>query len=158
MVWEADFAPKPIKRELGERADWPTVFMAMAVAIGSRSKDATTRVGAVIVDRDHNVLGTGFNGFPRGAPDCLLPKAGPERHLWVIHAEENAALAALAARPDRLMGSTCYSTHRPCARCLRLLYHVGVRRVLWGVNQLDARQQDDANHIENMLQMDVGPA
>jgi len=45
-------------------------YMAMAYAIGRRSKCIRRRVGAVIVDDKMCVLSTGFNAVPIGLSDC----------------------------------------------------------------------------------------
>jgi len=140
---------------LGPRASWETVFLDVAAAVARRSKDETTRVGAVAVNADRVIIGTGFNGFPRGAPDAVLPTGGPSRHLWVIHAEENAMLAALASRPDDMASSTIYSTHRPCARCVRLMGHLGVLECIYCVDELDEQQRDDAEFVATTLEVRV---
>ncbi len=51
----------------------PTIqetVMAMAYAVGRRSKCIKRRVGAVIVDSKMRVLSTGFNAVPLGLKDC----------------------------------------------------------------------------------------
>jgi deoxycytidylate deaminase len=51
----------------------PTIdesLMAIAYAIGRRSKCKKRRVGAIIVDDSHNILSSGFNGVPKGLLDC----------------------------------------------------------------------------------------
>ncbi len=51
----------------------PTIqetVMAMAYAVGRRSKCIKRRVGAVIVDGKMRVLSTGFNAVPMGLKDC----------------------------------------------------------------------------------------
>ena len=55
---------------------WQLRFMDEAKARASWSKDPSTRVGCVAVNPERKtVIGSGFNGFPRGIEDrlvCLL--------------------------------------------------------------------------------------
>lgn len=145
----------PTREVLGPRAAWETVFMDVAAAVARRSKDETTRVGAVVVNADNVIIGTGFNGFPKGAPDEMLPAGGPHRHLWVIHAEVNAVLSALGSRPGDVPSSTIYCTHRPCAACVKLMSHVGVLQVVFGVDELSSEQDQQATEVERVLGLRV---
>ena len=63
------------------------------------------QVGACIVNQDKVILGIGYNGFPRGCPDAVLPWAKNSRsgdpletkYPYVCHAEMNAILNKNAA-------------------------------------------------------------
>ena len=48
---------------------WDKYFMLMAQTVALKSKDPSTRVGAVIADSDHRIVSVGFNGPPRGTDD-----------------------------------------------------------------------------------------
>ena len=93
---------------------WNAVFMEMAKAIASKSKDRT-KVGAVIVDDRHRVVSVGFNGLPHCCNEFvefdILAGIDPviARLDSIIHAEQNAILFA---RRD-LAGTTLYCTHHP---------------------------------------------
>ena len=109
----------------------PTKFMVLAEAIASFSKDPSTKVGAVIIDDDCNVLAMGFNGFPRGVADL-------EDRLWdkevkyalVVHAEANA-IAAAARTGQRLKGATIVvSSLFPCRDCAGLIAQAGIKKVI----------------------------
>ena len=45
---------------------WDEYFITLADHVASKSKDPSTKCGAVIVNEDNIVLATGFNGFARG--------------------------------------------------------------------------------------------
>ena len=105
-------------------------FIAVAESIAAMSKDPSTKVGAVAIDDDWNILSVGFNGFPRGVHDW------PERYndkptklSLVAHAEQN--LVAQAARNGiALKGSTVIITSLPpCSTCAKLLIQAGVKHV-----------------------------
>ena len=49
--------------------------MSIAFLSAMRSKDPATQVGAAIVDPDNKIVAIGYNGFPRGCSDELLPWA-----------------------------------------------------------------------------------
>jgi len=122
------------------RADWPRVMLDIAMAVASRSRDASTKVGAVVCSADWRVLGTGYNGPPAGSPESL-PMAGPQKHNWVIHAEVNAFSQAIATKSDNnLHGSLLFSTHRPCENCLKLASHYGIRELFFDLDELSAEQ------------------
>ena len=48
-------------------------FMSIALIMAQRSKDPHTQVGACLVDGENRVIGTGYNGFPRGIESDALP-------------------------------------------------------------------------------------
>lgn len=111
--------------------NWNRYLMHMACAASIKSKDST-KVGAILVGPDNEVLLTGFNGPPLGVVD--LPErrdVRPEKYLWVSHAEQN--LVAFAARRGiATNGLTVYVTHHPCAACAKSLIQAGIRKVVIG--------------------------
>ena len=129
-------------------------MMAIARAAGSRSRDATTRVGAVVAGPDWRVLGTGYNGGPRGSLESL-PNAGSVRHAFTIHAEVNALLQAIDARSLDLSRCTLFSTHAPCGSCIRLAAHLGICSIIWDVFELDEAQNAEASLVAETLHIDV---
>ena len=85
--------------ESGPREDhlsWDEYFMATAFLSAQRSKDPVTQVGAVIVNRQHRIVGIGYNGMPRGCNDKDMPWGKNDedklntKYLYVCHAETNA--------------------------------------------------------------------
>lgn len=68
-----------------------------------RSKDPSTQVGACIVDPRKRVVGIGYNGFPTGCSDDILPWARTAedeldtKYPYVVHAEVNAILNKISA-------------------------------------------------------------
>jgi dCMP deaminase len=107
----------------------PLKFMGVVQAIAAMSKD-TTKVGALILDDDCNILSVGFNGMPRGVSDDVLErKERPEKYYWTSHAEENA-IAQAARLGARLIGSTMLvSTLHPCTSCTRMIIQAGIKKV-----------------------------
>jgi dCMP deaminase len=110
---------------------WDTRFIDLAKLVASWSKDPSTQVGAVIVDKDKGIVSTGFNGFPQGVDDEATDR--DIKLLRTIHAEENALLFA---RRD-VTGMTVYVTRPPCARCAAKLIQSGVSRVVYPLPPVD---------------------
>lgn len=109
----------------------PEQFMPLAETIATFSKDPSTKVGAVIIDADCNVLAMGFNGFPRGVADTderLCHKT--TKYALVVHAEANA-IAASARTGRRLEGATIVvSSLFPCVDCAGLIAQAGIKKVI----------------------------
>lgn len=108
----------------------PLKFIPVAEAIASLSKDTSTKVGAVVLDADYNILSVGFNGFPRGVKDTPERYASKElKYPRIAHAEMNA-IAQAARVGARLLGSTMIVTALyPCSMCTRLIIQAGIKRV-----------------------------
>ncbi len=104
-------------------------FVPDALAAMRRSKDRSTKVGAVAVDDNFVIRSSGYNGFPRGVNDELPARhERPLKYKWTVHAEAN--LVAQAARAQ-LEGATVILTSlHPCTSCTGLLIQAGVKRVL----------------------------
>lgn len=113
--------------------DWDTVFIEMAKVIASRSKDPSTNVGAVLVDKNNVILSTGFNGPPRQLYDNMIPwETRPDKYDYIIHAEENALLFALGSHGSMpLIGSKMYCTHIPCPSCVLRMIRADVAEIVY---------------------------
>jgi len=109
---------------------WDEYMMKMAVLVSTKSKDRSTQVGAVIVSngRLHQVLSTGYNGFPRGIDDGINSRhERPIKYMWTEHAERNAIYSA-ARHGIKLDGTTMYITGGgiACADCARAIIQAGI--------------------------------
>ena len=107
------------------RPSWVDYFFNIAEVVATRSHDAETQVGCVIVDENNRILTTGYNGFPPGIDDDLPPNTRPQKYPYMIHAEINA----IASSRQDLKGSTLYCTHSPCIECSKAIITAGVRIV-----------------------------
>lgn len=122
--------------------DWDQYFMSMVYLVAMKSKDPRTKIGAVIVGDDNEVISTGFNGLPRGVMDggknedtgdvfLVYPERHqrPEKYFWYEHAERNAIYnAARVGVP--LKSSTMYTQGIPCADCARGVIQAGIKIVI----------------------------
>lgn len=93
-----------------------------------KSKDPSTKVGAIIVRPDRTIASMGYNGFPSGMEDSverLLNRE--EKYSRIIHAEINAILNSR----EPLNGYTLYTVpFMACHRCAVLLIQAGIKRVV----------------------------
>lgn len=115
------------------RLDWDTYFMNIANEVKNRSKDTVTKVGAVIVNQDNELVSTGYNGFPKGMEEDELDWVSVNKHMYVIHAEANAILYA---KRD-LKGCKIYTTLSPCNNCAKLIAASGIKEVYYNTLRFD---------------------
>lgn len=111
------------------RPSWDEFFLGMAFWAAVRSKDPSTKVGAVIVGPDYDPRSTGYNGFPRGVAVTTGRLEHPFKYKYTEHAERNA-IYLMARRGDSTLGCTLYSTLHPCVHCARGLIQSGIARVV----------------------------
>jgi len=108
-------------------SDWDKRFFELASHVAGWSKDPSTKVGAVIVNDKRQVLGMGYNGFPRGVNDFAPRYENREAKLmFVAHAERNALDNTFADSE----GATLYSTLFPCTDCAKGIIQRGIKRVV----------------------------
>lgn len=108
--------------------DWHKRFLDLAAHIATWSKDPSTKVGAVIVNNNRQLLGHGYNGFPRGVDDSAERYADrTTKYARVVHAELNAILNT--GVPMGVEGCTIYCTHYPCQECAKAIIQVGITQV-----------------------------
>ena len=112
------------------RPEWDDYFLGLAKAVSLRSHDVHTQHGCVITDQNNRILGVGYNGFPRGMDDSLLPTTRPEKYPWMIHAERNA-LSNCTIRPEK---GIAYVTGQCCNDCIMALWQEGVETVIMAKN------------------------
>ena len=110
------------------RIGWDEYFMELAFLVRRRSPDAQTQHGAVIVDKNKRVISSGYNGFPSGGPDHLIPNLRPDKYDFIIHAEMNAILSA----KQDLADCTIYVTGVPCKSCFLHIVGSGIRDIVFG--------------------------
>lgn len=128
-----------------ERKTWDEYFLDIAHLVSTRSKDPSTKVGAVIV-RDRIILSTGYNGFPSGVNDNIPERyERPEKYLWTIHAEENAILNAVKVGMNT-SNSTIYVTPlSPCSNCALAISQAGIKEVVYRKMVNNPRFEESCN-------------
>jgi dCMP deaminase len=142
---------------------WDQHWLNMAELHASMSKDPSTKVGAVIVGPDRELISAGFNGFPRGIIDTVDRLEDRDRKLeLVVHAEMNAAIAA-ARLGLRVKGCTLYLVAvdaktgqkwggAPCMRCSVHLIQAGISEVVtYPSDGIPERWKHDCRRAQDIL-------
>jgi dCMP deaminase len=114
--------------ELSARPTWDEYFLSLAFHVSIRSEDPDIKHGAVIVNKDNHILGTGYNGPVRGSDNSKIPfHIRDEKRKWMIHAEENAILNTVLRQPD----CRIYITGQPCNSCLQRIINFGIKKIIF---------------------------
>jgi dCMP deaminase len=126
------------------------------------SKDRSTKVGAVIVGSDRELVSAGFNGFPRGVEDTTARLADRDTKLeLIVHAEMNAILAA-ARIGTAVKGCTMYVAATdaggatwggcPCIRCTVEVIQAGIAEIVsWPIKTAPSRWHDSLAKAKAVL-------
>lgn len=80
--------------EVVRRPDWTTYFLGIAEAVSVRGDCTRRKVGAVIADRDHRLVGAGYNGTAPGVRGCLdggCPR-GQHYRAFAGHSDEHGVI------------------------------------------------------------------
>jgi deoxycytidylate deaminase len=125
----SEYSPELIRTfaSLGYRPEriekWDRRFLELAKQVSTWSKDPSTQVGAVLVNYLDQVVGMGYNGFPRGVEDSEERLNNRElKYQIVVHAEVNAVIQAgkeadgstLYVYPSFMLPPICARLRRSC--------------------------------------------
>lgn len=131
-----------------ERPDKVDYYLSIAAAVSRRSTCLRRQYGAIIV-KDDEIIATGYNGSPRGEPNCCdegtcwreennIPHGERYEMCRAVHAEQNAIISA--SRRD-MIGSTLYLVGyengkvikaEPCEICKKLILNSGIKEIVTG--------------------------
>ncbi len=121
-------------------------YLAIAKEVAARSTCLRRQYGAVIV-KDDEIISTGYNGAPRGEPNCCdvgecwreahnIPHGEQYEKCVAVHAEQNAIISASRSQ---MIGSTLYLVGIengeiinavPCEICRRMIANAGISYVM----------------------------
>jgi dCMP deaminase len=130
------------------RDGWHEYFILQAYLVSTRSLDAQTKFGCVIVDDSKNIISTGYNGFVRGIDNGALPNIRPEndtdesKYPYMIHSEHNAILSGGL----RCRGASLYVTGKPCITCLQYMYQAGIKKIYY--SNIDSPKMCDGDQYK----------
>jgi dCMP deaminase len=121
---------------MASRPAFDDIFMELAVNLARRSHCIKRHVGAVLT-KETRIISIGYNGPPAGTHNCdeEWPQEGCPRDSkggcsLAIHAEQNAILYAVRNQTS-VEGATLYITLSPCLACSRIIYTMGIRKVVY---------------------------
>lgn len=112
---------------------WDEYFMGIALITSLRSKDPSSKVGAVIVNHKNHIVGTGYNGFIAGADESSFSwnREGDwlqTKYPYVVHAEANAILSSTTSNME---DCRIYSTLYPCNECAKKIAQKAIKEVIY---------------------------
>jgi len=102
--------------------DWDIFYLKVADLIAQQSYAEDRKVGALIV-KDGNIISFSYNGTPPNTNNDTQTNT-------VLHAEAQA-IAKVARSNNNTVGSTLYCTLSPCIDCAKLIFSVGIKRVVF---------------------------
>lgn len=101
--------------------------MDIAYAVAKRSKDPNIQVGAIIVDKNKHIIGTGYNGFPPKFNDTKNRWTRKYKYDYVTHAEVNAILHSTGSINNCILYTTMYC----CKDCAKIVVSSGIKNVYY---------------------------
>lgn len=116
-------------------------YMNIAVQVSLRSTCIRRKVGSVIV-KDNEILGSGYNGSPKGLPNCCddptrcyrtkhnIPSGQKLELCYAQHAEINAMFNALCSNRD-LHDASIFVTTFPCSNCAKAIIQSGIKNIYY---------------------------
>lgn len=141
---------------------WHIRFLELAKHISTWSKDPSTKVGAVIVDPEtKQIVGTGYNGFPRGVDDSEERYADREtKYKLVVHAELNAILNANKfVRGCDIYVYPTMMIPNSCPECCKAIAQSGIKRLFGFTPTEEASRHTkwkDLEKYSKIIQMENG--
>jgi dCMP deaminase len=139
--------------------------MRLAYVTAERGSCRRKQVGALVVrDRDKRIISGGYNGAPRGMPDCLEVGCdvrvidGRESCVRTLHAESNALdLCGPLSEPH-----TLYTTVIPCRLCALRIIQAGIQHVVYheyyesqGTKEVEALFARKDGPFDNRVMLDI---
>jgi len=100
------------------------------LAVAQRSKDKSSKFGALVLGPGMEIRSSGWNGAPRGcnADEDERFDERAEKYMWVVHAEANALINA-ARTGTAVEGCTMLVNGPPCMGCAKLIVQAGIKRL-----------------------------
>ena len=132
---------------MDKQREWDEYFMKIAETVATKSKDPSSKMGCVIVDKNKRVVSLGYNGMLQGADESKMTlRERPMKYYFAIHSEMNALIFA---RRD-LTGCTIYNRVATCENCLKYCLQAGIKRFVYGQLRVHSHSTDPARSMSNI--------
>lgn len=132
-----------------QRPSFDEYFMNIAFDVSLRSDDPDIRHGAIIVNNQNHIIGSGYNATIRGSDETKIPYGvRDKKRLWMIHAEENAILNCMS-NPLVIGGAKIYITGLPCVNCLQRLINFGITEVIYADRIGSVTENEDTQKMRS---------
>ena len=132
-----------------ERPTWDQFFLQMARHYAGRSRDESTKCGAVIVNGARGVVSGGYNGTARGSTADVTKMSREERLQRTAHSETNALYNAnfhgISTRGCSIFVVTLDPEYGlPCGGCATAIVNSGIAECVVAHTRFPARWAKDA--------------
>lgn len=130
-----------------KQQDWDNYFMQIAETVATKSKDPSSKMGCVIVDKNKRVVSLGYNGMLQGADESKMTLSErPMKYYFAIHSEMNAVLFA----HQDLTGCTIYNRVATCENCLKYCLQAGIKRFVYKELRVHSHSTDPKKSMTNI--------
>ncbi|MBO7131800.1 hypothetical protein J6V85_00850 [Candidatus Saccharibacteria bacterium] len=132
---------------MSNQKEWDEYFMNIAEAVSAKSKDPSSKMGCVIVDKNKRVVSLGYNGMIQGADESKMTLSErPMKYYFVIHSEMNAVLFS----HQDLTGCTIYNRVATCENCLKYCLQAGIKRFVYRELRVHSYSTDPKKSMTNI--------
>jgi len=133
-----DSGEEKVKRKQMKISEkWDRKYLELAKYVADNwSRDPSTKVGAILVNYEHNKEFIGYNGFPRGVNDAEERYNNRElKYKMITHAEINAILKAGGMSREATL--YVYPSFVPeeigpcvCNECAKFVIQSGIKEIV----------------------------
>ena len=128
---------------MDKQREWDEYFMGIAEAVAAKSKDPSSKMGCVVVDKNKRVVSLGYNGMIQGANESKMTLSErPMKYYFAIHSEMNAVIFA----HQDLTGCTIYNRVATCENCLQ----AGIKRFVYRELRVHSHSTDPKRSMTNI--------
>lgn len=141
--------------------NWDQHYLSIARQVSLKSKDPSTKVGAVVVNTRNQLVGTGYNGFPVGVVDSSERLNNrEEKYRFTVHAEVNAILTAGHQAQGGSLYVWCPGFEIPyvCHECCKIAIQAGIKEIIGegSVNEALAKRWEISRNTATTLCEEAG--
>ena len=130
-----------------KQREWDEYFMKIAETVAEKSKDPSSKMGCVIVDKNKRVVSLGYNGLVQGANESKMTLSErPMTYYFAIHSEMNALIFA----HQSLEGCTLYNRVATCEYGLKYCLQAGIRRFFYKELRVHSHSSDPKKSMTNI--------
>lgn len=131
---------------MSKQKDWDNYFLNIAEAVSKKSRDPSSKMGCVVVDKNKRVVSLGYNGLIQGSDESKMTLSErPMKYRFVIHSEMNAILFA----KQDLTGCTIYNQVATCDNCLKHCLQAGIKRFVYRELRVHSHSTDPKKSMTN---------
>lgn len=130
-----------------KQREWDEYFMKIAETVAEKSKDPSSKMGCVVVDKNKRVVSLGYNGMIQGADESKMTLSErPMKYYFAIHSEMNAVIFA----HQDLTGCTIYNRVATCENCLKYCLQAGIKRFVYKELRVHSHSTDPKKSMTNV--------